>query len=97
VKTAIAAGDANWGRVVMAVGKTAEPVERDRLSIWFGGHQVAKEGQRSADYSETTATRAVAGDEVFIRVDVGVGRGKATVWTCDLTDGYVKINGAYRS
>ena len=97
VKTAIAAGDANWGRVVMAVGKTAEPVERDRLSLWFGEHQVAKEGQRAADYSEATATRAVAGDEVFIRVDVGVGRGKATVWTCDLTDGYVKINGAYRS
>ena len=59
--------------------------------------QVAKDGQRAADYSEATATRAVAGDEVFIRVDVGVGKGKATVWTCDLTDGYVKINGAYRS
>jgi glutamate N-acetyltransferase/amino-acid N-acetyltransferase len=97
VKTAIAAGDANWGRVVMAVGKTAEPVERDRLSLWFGDHQVAKEGQRAVDYSEAAATRAVAGDEVFIRVDVGVGRGRATVWTCDLTDGYVKINGAYRS
>jgi glutamate N-acetyltransferase/amino-acid N-acetyltransferase len=97
VKTAIAAGDANWGRVVMAVGKTAEPVERDRLSLWFGEHQVAREGQRAADYSEAAATRAVAGDEVFIRVDVGVGSGRATVWTCDLTDGYVKINGAYRS
>ena len=97
VKTAIAAGDANWGRVVMAVGKTAEPVERDRLSIWFGDHQVAREGARSPDYSEEKATRAVSRDEVFIRVDVGVGRGKARVWTCDLTDGYVKINGAYRS
>lgn len=97
VKTALAAGDANWGRVVMAVGKTAEPVERDRLSIWFGEHQVAHEGARSPSYSETSATKAVLGPEVFIRVDVGVGRGKATVWTCDLTDGYVKINGAYRS
>jgi glutamate N-acetyltransferase/amino-acid N-acetyltransferase len=97
VKTAIAAGDANWGRVVMAVGKTAEPVERDRLSVWFGDHQVAREGARAADYSEAMATRAVSGDQVFIRVDVGVGRGQARVWTCDLTDGYVKINGAYRS
>jgi len=97
VKTAIAAGDANWGRVVMAVGKTAEPVERDRLSLWFGDHLVARDGARSPDYSEEKATQAVSGDEVFICVDVGVGHGKARVWTCDLTDGYVKINGAYRS
>jgi len=97
VKTAIAAGDANWGRVVMAVGKTAEPVERDRICLWFGDHQVARDGARSPDYSEEKATRTVSGQEVFIRVDVGVGRGKARVWTCDLTDGYVKINGAYRS
>lgn len=97
VKTAIAAGDANWGRVVMAVGKTAEPVERDRVSLWFGDHLVAKDGARSPDYSEEKATRTVSGQEVFIRVDVGVGRGKARVWTCDFTDGYVKINGAYRS
>ncbi|MEQ1607620.1 MAG: bifunctional glutamate N-acetyltransferase/amino-acid acetyltransferase ArgJ [Hyphomonadaceae bacterium] len=97
VKTAIAAGDANWGRVVMAVGKTAEPVERDRLSLWFGDHLVARDGARSPDYSEEKATQAVSADEVFICVDVGVGHGKARVWTCDLTDGYVKINGAYRS
>jgi glutamate N-acetyltransferase/amino-acid N-acetyltransferase len=97
VKTAIAAGDANWGRVIMAVGKTTEPVERDRISLWFGDHRVAKDGARSPDYSEEKATRTVSGQEVFIRVDVGVGRGKARVWTCDLTDGYVKINGAYRS
>ena len=76
MKTAIAAGDANWGRVVMAVGKTAEPVERDRISLWFGDHQVAKDGARSPDYSEEKATRAVSGQEVFIRVDVGVGRGQ---------------------
>ena len=74
--TPIAAGDANWGRVVMAVGKTAEPVERDRLCLWFGDHQVAKDGARSPDYSEERATRTVSGQEVFIRVDVGVGRGK---------------------
>jgi glutamate N-acetyltransferase/amino-acid N-acetyltransferase len=97
VKTALAAGDANWGRVVMAVGKSGEPVERDRLSIWFGDHAVAEEGARSAGYSEALATKAVQGPEIFIRADVGVGHGKARVWTCDLTDGYVKINGAYRS
>ncbi len=97
VKTAIAAGDANWGRVIMAVGKTAEPVERDRISLWFGDHQVAKDGSRSPGYSEEKATRTVSGQEVFIRVNVGVGTGKARVWTCDFTDGYVKINGAYRS
>ena len=97
VKTALAAGDANWGRVVMAVGKSGEPVERDRLGIWFGDHIVARDGARSPDYSEAAATRAVAGPEIFIRADVGVGRGRARVWTCDLTDGYVKINGAYRS
>lgn len=97
VKTAIAAGDANWGRVIMAVGKTAEPVERDRLTLWFGDHLVARDGARAPDYSEAAATRAVAGQEVFIRVNLGIGQGRARVWTCDLTDGYVKINGAYRS
>lgn len=97
VKTAIAAGDANWGRVVMAVGKTAEPVDRDRLALWFGDHLVAKDGARAPDYSEAVATRNVSGQEVFIRVNLGLGQGKARVWTCDFTDGYVKINGAYRS
>jgi glutamate N-acetyltransferase/amino-acid N-acetyltransferase len=97
VKTALAAGDANWGRVVMAVGKSGEPVERDRLGLWFGKHLVARDGSRSPDYSEGLATKAVAGPKIDIRVDVGVGAGKARVWTCDLTDGYVRINGAYRS
>jgi len=97
VKTAIAAGDANWGRVVMAIGKTVEPVERDRITLWFGDHLVARDGARSPDYSEEKATRAVSGQEVFIRVNLGIGQGKARVWTCDFTDGYVKINGAYRS
>ncbi len=97
VKTAIAAGDANWGRVVMAIGKSGEPVERDQIALWFGDHLVARDGARSPEYSETEATRQVSGQEVFIRVDLGLGRGKARVWTCDLTDGYVKINGAYRS
>ncbi len=97
VKTAIAAGDANWGRVVMAIGKTSEPVERDRLALWFGDHLVAQDGARATGYSEAVATKAVSGQEVFIRVNLGIGQGKSTVWTCDFTDGYVKINGAYRS
>ncbi len=97
VKTAIAAGDANWGRVVMAIGKTAEPVERDRLTLWFGDHLVARDGARASTYSEAAATKAVSGQQVFIRANLGVGQGRARVWTCDFTDGYVKINGAYRS
>lgn len=97
VKTAIAAGDANWGRVVMAIGKSGEPVERDQIALWFGNHLVARDGARSPEYSEPEATRQVSGQEVFIRVDLGLGRGKSRVWTCDFTDGYVKINGAYRS
>lgn len=97
VKTAIAAGDANWGRVIMAIGKSGETVERDRISLWFADHLVASDGARSPGYSEAVATRAVSGQEVSIKVDIGIASGKARVWTCDFTDGYVKINGAYRS
>ena len=97
VKTALAAGDANWGRIVMAVGKAGEPVERDRMTIRFGEHLVARDGGRAPDYVEAKAAAAVKGPEIVIRIDVGVGHGRASVWTCDLTDGYVKINGAYRS
>ncbi len=97
VKTALAAGDANWGRVVMAVGKAGEPIDRDRLEIRFGDHLVASQGARASTYSEAEATRAVQGPKILIRVDVGVGSGAARLWTCDLTDGYVRINGAYRS
>jgi glutamate N-acetyltransferase/amino-acid N-acetyltransferase len=97
VKTAIAGGDANWGRVVMAVGKAGEAAERDRLRIMFGDHVVAEKGERAAGYNEILATKAVSGPEVAISVDVGVAKGKARVWTCDLTDGYIRINGSYRS
>lgn len=97
VKTALAAGDANWGRVVMAVGKAGEPIDRDRLEIRFGDHLVAANGARAPTYSEEAATRAVQGPKILIRVDVGVGDASARLWTCDLTDGYVRINGAYRS
>jgi glutamate N-acetyltransferase / amino-acid N-acetyltransferase len=97
VKTAIGGGDANWGRIVMAIGKAGEPADRDRLKIAFGDHVVAENGQRAARYDEAAATRAVSGREVSITVDLGLGRGKARVWTCDLTDDYIRINGSYRS
>jgi glutamate N-acetyltransferase/amino-acid N-acetyltransferase len=97
VKTAVAGNDANWGRVVMAVGKAGEAADRDKLKISFGGHVVAEKGMRAAKYNEATATRAVSGREVQIAVDLGLGKGAARVWTCDLTHGYIDINGSYRS
>lgn len=97
VKTAIAGSDANWGRVVMAVGKAGEPADRDQLRIAFGGHVVAEKGQRAENYNEAVATRAVSGQDVVVEVDLGVGNGRARIWTCDLTDGYIRINGSYRS
>jgi glutamate N-acetyltransferase / amino-acid N-acetyltransferase len=97
VKTAIAGEDANWGRVVMAVGKAGEPAQRDRLAIWFNGIRVAVKGERDADYDEAKASAAMREQEIDIRVGLGLGRGKATVWTCDLTKEYVAINGDYRS
>jgi glutamate N-acetyltransferase/amino-acid N-acetyltransferase len=97
VKTAIAGSDANWGRIVMAVGKAGEKADRDRLKISFGGHVVAEHGARAKGYDEPTATRAVSGHHVEIAVDLGLGKGKSRVWTCDLTHGYIDINGSYRS
>lgn len=97
VKTAIAGEDANWGRVVMAVGKAGEPAERDRLAIRFGDTQVAANGLAVADYDEAPVAAHLRGDEVRIAVDIGLGEGRATVWTCDLTHGYISINADYRS
>lgn len=97
VKTAIYGGDANWGRVVMAVGKAGEPADRDKLKIAFGNQVVAEKGLRSPKYNEAAATRTVQGKDVEIAVDLGIGKGKARVWTCDLTEGYIRINGSYRS
>ncbi len=97
VKTAIAGQDANWGRVVMAVGKTEEPVDRDRLAIWFGPHEAAIDGAPSPTYDEAKMTAYMTKPEIDITVDVGSGRASATVWTCDLTKGYIEINGDYRS
>ncbi len=97
VKTAIAGEDANWGRVVMAVGKAGEPADRDRLSIGFGGTWCARQGLPLADYDEAPVTAHLKGREVSIEVDIGLSDGRATVWTCDLTHGYISINADYRS
>jgi len=97
VKTAIAGEDANWGRIVMAVGKAGEPADRDRLSVAVGGVRMAKDGEVAPDYDETPVVAHMKGREIQIEVDLGLGRGRATVWTCDLTHGYIDINGSYRS
>lgn len=97
VKTAIAGEDANWGRVVMAVGKAGEPADRDRLAIWFGDVRVAVEGERDPAYSEEAASAVMKQEDIVIRVELGLGSGQASVWTCDLTKEYVAINGDYRS
>ena len=97
VKTAIAGEDANWGRVVMAVGKAGEPADRDKLSIGFGGTWAARDGQPLADYDEAPVAAHLKSRDVSIEVDIGLGDGRATVWTCDLTHGYISINADYRS
>jgi len=97
VKTAIAGEDANWGRVVMAVGKAGEPADRDKLSIGFGGIWAARQGLPLADYDEAPVTAHLKGQDIAIDVDLGLGEGRAQVWTCDLTHGYISINADYRS
>ncbi|HJU15012.1 MAG TPA: bifunctional glutamate N-acetyltransferase/amino-acid acetyltransferase ArgJ [Stellaceae bacterium] len=97
VKTAIAAGDANWGRIVMAVGKAGEEADRDRLRIAVGGVTIAAEGGPVPGYDEAPVAAHMQGREILIAVDLGIGPGRAAIWTCDLTHGYVDINGSYRS
>ena len=97
VKTAIAGGDANWGRVVMAVGKAGEPADRDRLSIAFGGVQAAVDGLPCDDFDEPAAAEHLAGEDIRMNIDLGIGEGIASVWTCDLTNQYIAINADYRS
>jgi glutamate N-acetyltransferase/amino-acid N-acetyltransferase len=97
VKTALAASDANWGRIVAAVGKAGQRADRDQLAIWIGDEQCADGGRPSPGYSEERATEHLRGDSIELRVDVGVGDGEATVWTCDLTHGYIDINAGYRT
>ena len=97
VKTAIAGEDANWGRIIMAVGKSGEAANRDALSIRVGGVLIAENGYPHPDYREQQVAPHMRGQEIEIEVDVGVGRAKASVWTCDLTHGYISINADYRS
>src|SRR5215471_16924409 len=97
VKTAIAGEDANWGRVVMAVGKAGERADRDRLSIWFGGIRVAHRGERDPSYDEAAVSATMKKPEITLKVALGLGRGRDRVLTCDLTKEYVAINGDYRS
>jgi glutamate N-acetyltransferase / amino-acid N-acetyltransferase len=97
VKTAIAGEDANWGRVVMAVGKAGEPADRDKLSIWFNGIRVAHKGARDPGYDEGKVSEAMKSPNIALKVALGLGRGSDRVLTCDLTKDYVAINGDYRS
>jgi len=97
VKTAIAGEDANWGRIVMAVGKAGEPADRDKLSVAVGGVWMARHGGVVDGYDESPVVAHMKGREIAIAIDLGLGRGKATAWTCDLTHGYIDINGSYRS
>jgi len=97
VKTAIAGEDANWGRLVMAVGKSGERADRDRLEIRIGDQLVTQDGMRHPAYDEARAAAHLRRDHIEIAIDLGVGRGRATVWSCDLTEGYIRINADYRS
>jgi glutamate N-acetyltransferase/amino-acid N-acetyltransferase len=97
VKTAIAGEDANWGRIVMAVGKAGEPAERDRLSVAIGGVWMARDGTVVPGYDEAPVVAHMKGREISITIDLGMGAGSDSVWTCDLTHGYIDINGSYRS
>jgi len=97
VKTAIAAGDANWGRIIMAVGKAGEKADRDRLAISIGGVKIAAKGGPVPGYDEAPVARHMAGRDIRVSVDLGIGKGSWTVWSCDLTHRYIDINGSYRS
>ena len=97
VKTAIAGEDANWGRIVMAVGRAGEPADRDRLAIGIGGTWMARDGTVVDGYDEAPVVAHMRGREIGIQIDLGLGAGAGTAWTCDLTHGYIDINGSYRS
>ncbi len=97
VKTAIAGEDANWGRIIMAIGKSGQKIDMNRLIIRFGRHLVAEKGARAKDYNEAILSKYMQNDELAINVDLGIGDSKFTVWACDLTHGYIDINADYRS
>merc|ERR1711991_432687 len=97
VKTAIAGEDANWGRIIMAVGKSGQPANRDKIKIYIGDEQVTQNGMVFENYSELRATEHLKQENIFLEIDVGVGRSSSTVYTCDLTHKYIDINADYRS
>lgn len=97
VKTAISGEDANWGRIVMAIGKSGALADRDKVKIWFGEHLVAEKGSRSANYNEEELGEYMKEAEISIAVDLGLGSGEQKVWTCDFSHGYISINADYRS
>ena len=97
VKTAVAGSDPNWGRIVMAVGKAGEKADRDRLTIAIGGIPIAERGRVRSDYNEGPVAAHMRGRDIIIDVDIGLGRGRATVWTCDLTHAYIDLNADYRT
>jgi glutamate N-acetyltransferase/amino-acid N-acetyltransferase len=97
VKTAVAGQDPNWGRIVAAVGKSGAEADRDKLTIRFGDHLVATKGWRNPDYKEADGASYMLGQELVFAVDLGLGKGKRSVWTCDLTSRYIEINADYRS
>jgi glutamate N-acetyltransferase/amino-acid N-acetyltransferase len=97
VKTALAAGDANWGRIVMAVGKAGEKADRDKLAISAGGVRIAEKGGAVEGYDEAPVAKHMVGRDILLEVDLGIGNGRAEIWTCDLTHRYIDINGSYRS
>ena len=97
VKTAIAGEDANWGRIIMAVGKSGQPANRDKIKIYIGDEQVTQNGMVYKNYSELRATEHLKQDNIFLEIDVGVGKSSSTVYTCDLTHKYIDINADYRS
>jgi glutamate N-acetyltransferase / amino-acid N-acetyltransferase len=97
IKTAVAGQDPNWGRIVMAVGKSGQRADRDRLKIWIGPHKVAENGMRHPSYDEKSVAAVMQQPEITFRVDLGLGNGRFTAWTCDFTEGYVRINADYRS
>lgn len=97
IKTMVAGEDPNWGRLVMAVGKSGEWADRDKLQVWLGDQCCTQDGARAPDYDEAKAKAYFKGDHIIIRADVGVGDGCSTVWTCDLTEQYIRINADYRS
>ena len=97
VKTAIAGEDANWGRIIMAIGKSGQPANRDKIKIYIGDEQVTQNGMVYENYSELRATEHLKQDNIFLEIDVGVGKSSSTVYTCDLTHKYIDINADYRS